>query len=264
MTNSRNILTTYVVPAISIVVIALLIALSRTVSGIFNIVLGLYIGAFFAYFIGRSILTFRKRMQEVREYLRNIKSGAIERLGSSDIAKLMEKDTEFLSELASIQKKQFKSLMMIFVAILAVFLIYSSFLHSYIEHMLSGIQGEFLKSFTESIIYLAILFGVYIAFVKIFKISPQMASNIPYTPMKSLVIYKDAIILDDIYLLKAPVPAKNVVINDYRKYIEIELDDEYSKKLQLKKIRIYVKNPRELWNDVLSKIVQIKEDSKQK
>jgi len=258
MTNSRNILTTYVVPAISIVVIALLIALSRTVSWIFNIVLAVYIGAFFAYFIGRSILIFRKRVREVQDYLKSVKTGAIERLDSTDIAKLLERDTEFLSELTALQKRQLKSILLIFVSILVVFILYSVLLHAYIEKMLASMQGEFLRSFIESLIYLVILFGVYVAFTRAFKLSPQLASNIPYTPTKSLIIYKDAIILDDIYLLRAPVPAKNVVINDYKRYIEIELDDEYSKKIQLKRIRLYVKNPRDLWNEVLSKIVQVR------
>ncbi len=264
MTDSKNILTTYVIPAISIVVIALLIALSRTVSWIFNIVLAVYIGGFFAYFIGKSIWTFKKRMNEVKEYLRSIKTGAIEKLDASDLTKLLERDSEFLSELTSIQKKQLKSIMLIFLSIIIVFALYTLFLHAYVERALIGVKQPFLRSFIESLIYLAILFGVYIAFIRAFKISPQLASNIPYTPMKSLVIYKDAIILDDLYLLRAPVPARNVVINDYRKYIEIELDDEYSKKIQLKRIRLYVRNPRELWNEVLSKIVQIRGRSEKK
>jgi len=251
-------LITYVLPAASIVIIALLSALARTYNNpLFSILIFVYVGAFFGYFIGRAIWNFRKRLKEVHDYLKSVKTGALERLDSTDIAKLLERDTEYMKELTTIQKKQFRGLLLLLGLLFGFLILYTAFLGHYIHAAVSSIQNVFLRHFAESLLYLAIFFAAYILLIRFFRISPRAITDIPYTPMRSLVIYKDAIILDDIYLLKAPILAKKVTIDDRRKFIEIELEDKYGEKVQLRKVRLYVKSPRELWEQVLSKIVKI-------
>ncbi len=257
-----TILLTYVVPAVSIVVISFLSALAAAYnSPIYNYIIIGYIAALFIAFMAQAGLTFRKKMKEVQEYIKNVKHGAIERLATQDLMKLIEKDSEYISEITRIQKKQFKNILIVFGILMILVLLYMTVLGRFISMILSTISSKFWRAFLETFIYFSILIIIYIAMMRVLKLTPsspgQMMIDIPYAPMRSLVIYKDAIILDDIYLLRAPIKAKKVIINEKRRFIEIELEEEYAKKVGVRKVRLYVKNPKELWNDCLSKIVQV-------
>ncbi|NPA99911.1 MAG: DUF2208 domain-containing protein [Crenarchaeota archaeon] len=257
-----TILLTYVVPAVSIVVISFLSALAAAYnSPIYNYIIIGYIAALFIAFMAQAGLTFRKKMREVKEYLKNVKHGAVERLATQDLMKLIEKDSEYISEITRIQKKQFKNILIVFGILMVLVLLYMTVLGRFISMILSTVSSKFWRAFLETFIYFSILIVIYIAMMRALKLTPsspgQMMIDIPYAPMRSLVIYKDAIILDDIYLLKAPIKARKVIINEKRRFIEIELEEEYAKKVGIRRVRLYVKNPKELWNECLSKIVQV-------
>ncbi|NPA23055.1 MAG: DUF2208 domain-containing protein [Crenarchaeota archaeon] len=257
-----TILLTYVIPAISIVVISFLSALAAAYnSPIYNYIIIGYIAALFIAFMAQAGLTFRRKMKEVREYVKNVKHGAVERLASQDLMKLIEKDSEYISEITKIQKKQFKNILIVFGILMILVLLYMTVLGRFISMILATVSSKFWRAFLETFIYFSILIVIYIAMMRVLKLTPsspgQMMLDIPYAPMRSLVVYKDAIILDDIYLLKAPIKAKKVIINEKRRFIEIELDEEYAKKVGVRRVRLYVKAPKELWNECLSKIVQV-------
>ena len=257
-----TILITYVVPIVSIVIISFLSALAVAYNNpVFNYIVIAYIIALFAIFIGQAGITFRRKMKEVREYIKNVKHGAIERLAAQDLMKLIEKDSEYISEITKIQKRQFKNILVVFGILMLLVLLYMTVLGKFISSMLSIIHDKFWRAFCETFTYFSILIIIYVVLMKYLRLTPSshMVIDIPYAPMRSLVIYRDAIILDDVYLLKAPIKAKKVVINEKRRFVELELDDDYSRNVGIRRVRLYVKTPKELWNDVLSKMVQVRE-----
>ncbi len=257
-----SILVTYVIPIISIVIISFLSALAAAYSNpIYNYIVIGYIVALFAVFIAQAGITFRRKIKEVREYLKNVKHGALERLSTQDLMKLVEKDSEYISEITKIQKKQFKNILVIFGVLMLLVLLYTTVLGRFISDMLSVVHNKFWRAFFETFTYFSILIVIYVVLMKYLRLTPSshMVIDIPYAPMRSLVIYRDAIILDDVYLLRAPIKAKRVVINERRRFVEMELEDDYSRKIGIRRVRLYVKSPKELWNDVLSKIVQVRE-----
>ncbi len=259
MRDRSSIIVTYVLPALAVLIIPLLVALGQTYhTPVFEYLVIVYIVAIMGAMFAKVGLAFRKRMKEVHEYLKNVKTGALERLSSADLSKLIEKDTEYVRELVSIQKRQLRNVLITLGTFFAIFIIYSIFFSKYVATLFSGIKNTFWRTFLQTLTYFSIFVVAWFVMVRALKIHPMGAMvEIPYTPMRSLVIYRDAIILDEIYLLRAPIKAKKVVINERRKYIEIELEDDYAKQYQLRKIRLYVRSPKDLWNDVLSKMIQV-------
>ena len=250
----------------SILVISSLCAWSE-VSGTYigGALVFLYVIAIIIAPIIYTVLNLRKRMKEVRDYLKNIKSGALERLTGSDITKVLEKDEEYIRELTKFSKKQFRSILILFGLLGLAFIIYvfglSHAVNSLVKILKHSIENPFQISFIKYIIYFTILFTIVYGVTRVLRLGfftpAEFTSSLPYTPTRSIVVFKDALILDDIYLLKAPIQVKQVIINEKRKFIELELTDDYRKILPSQKVRIYIRNPREFWEQLLSKLVKV-------
>ncbi len=83
-------------------------------------------------------------------------------------------------------------------------------------------------------------------------------TNYPYTVTKELVIFRDAMLIDGMYLLKSPIPVKQVIINEKRRFIEFELTKPLAG-LPYTRVRIYSKAPRDLWERSLRGLFKIEQ-----
>lgn len=222
-----------------------------------------YITLFFGVMIGIGVKNFRKRMREVRQYLSSIKSGAVEKLTKDDIVKVLEKDAEYVRETSTYTKKQLKNMGIMLIIFIVIAVSYSTFLSHHLDVLSKSLGTNlglsvFWLKFVKYLIYFAILLAFLIIIPRIFgfHLFPKTESlGIPYIPLKEIVFYKDAIILDNMYLLKAPLKVKQVIVNEKRRFIELEFSEVQA--LPSTKLRIYVKSPRDFWENLLSRYVKI-------
>ncbi len=92
---------------------------------------------------------------------------------------------------------------------------------------------------------------------------PFMTTNVqitdyPYTVTKELIIFRDAMLIDGMYLLKSPIQVRQIVINEKRRFIEFQLSKPLSG-LPYTKIRIYHKSPRDLWDRAMKNLFKVEE-----
>ncbi|ADY00793.1 hypothetical protein VMUT_0582 [Vulcanisaeta moutnovskia 768-28] len=283
--NLRSKVLRYLWPILFTIVFALVGAwgnVSHETSITYIIVIA-YLAIFFGIVITIGIRSTRVRFREIEEYMKSTKSGAIEKLTRDDFMKAMEKDTEYAQEMNKFVKAQMKNLVILMVVLIGLLMLYTYVLSGpfitlakYISNAVN--IGYYLKPwFTQTIeeanLYYAyfidylIYFGVFFVLMYvIFRMMrmPFMTTNVqvtdyPYTVTKELIIFKDAMLIDGMYLLKSPIPVKQIIINEKRRFIEFQLSKPLSG-LPYTKIRIYHKSPRELWDKVMKNLFKV-EDS---
>lgn len=231
-----------------------------------------YVAVFFGIMIFYGIRNARRRIKDIEDYVRDNKSGAVQRLSRDDFLKAMEKDTEYMSETSRFMRAQFKNTFLVLGVVIALltaypFLFSKAFYDaaSYLEsHFPSAGLGSWFCSilgvldkcdqfYTHLAVYL-IYFGFFFIVMLIITRAmraPFLTTNIqirdlPYIVSREFVIYKDAIIIDNMYLLRAPIEVNRVVINEKRRFVEFELVKQLPY-LPYTKVRVYTKSPRELW-----------------
>jgi uncharacterized membrane protein len=242
----------------------------------------IYLAAFFGIVIALGIKNTRARLREIENYMKTNRGGAVEKLTRDDFVKAMEKDPEYVEETSRFVKSQLKNLVILMVVLIGLLVLYTYVLSGpfivlarYIANSLN--IGGYLKPwFTNTIeeanqfyayfIDYLIYFGVFFVLMYVvFKLlnMPFMSTNVqitnyPYTVTKELVIFKDAMLIDGMYLLKSPIPVKQVIINEKRRFIEFELAKPLAG-LPYTRVRIYSKAPRDLWERSLRGLFKIEQ-----
>jgi len=231
------------------------------------------IGLFIAYFIiifGASIFmgykSYSKNRSESEQYRRR---QALSRLTGEDIRKAMERDYELPREYSALSKKMFLNLGIMLALLIAVLVVYSA-LFNRISAAISILLGnypsmaqstlEFLRYFITYLIMFGIWFAVFYMVAKYTGLpylsqSTSMMQNIPYIPTKGVTFYKDAMILDDLYVLKAPLDAESVTVDERRRFVEITLKKPTST-IPYRRLRIYARDPRGIWEKYVSKYLE--------
>lgn len=227
------------------------------------------IGLFIAYFIiifGASFyMGYRAYSRNRAESEQYRKRQALSRLSGDDIRKAMERDLELPKEYSSLGRKMFLSLLVLIVLLIAVI-----FLYSLIFDRILGVVSAYMSglnmspktlSFMEYFVTYLVVFGIwFLVFYLTARLTgipylTQGASamqNIPYIPSKGVVFYRDAMILDDLYVIKAPIDAEKVIVDERRRFIEISLKSNTSG-LPYRRLRIYARDPRGVWEKYVSK-----------
>jgi uncharacterized membrane protein len=242
----------------------------------------IYLAAFFGIVIALGIKNTRARLREIENYMKTNRGGAVEKLTRDDFVKAMEKDPEYVEETSRFVKSQLKNLVILMVVLIGLLVLYTYVLSGpfivlarYIANSLN--IGGYLKPwFTNTIeeanqfyayfIDYLIYFGVFFVLMYVvFKLlnMPFMSTNVqitnyPYTVTKELVIFRDAMLIDGMYLLKSPIPVKQVIINEKRRFIEFELTKPLAG-LPYTRVRIYSKAPRDLWERSLRSLFKIEQ-----
>ncbi|MCG2863850.1 MAG: DUF2208 domain-containing protein [Vulcanisaeta sp.] len=242
----------------------------------------IYLAAFFGIVIALGIKNTRARLREIENYMKTNRGGAVEKLTRDDFIKAMEKDPEYVEETSRFVKSQLKNLVILMVVLIGLLVLYTYVLSGpfivlarYIANSLN--IGGYLKPwFTNTIeeanqfyayfIDYLIYFGVFFVLMYVvFKLlnMPFMSTNVqitnyPYTVTKELVIFRDAMLIDGMYLLKSPIPVKQVIINEKRRFIEFELTKPLAG-LPYTRVRIYSKAPRDLWERSLRGLFKIEQ-----
>lgn len=241
-----------------------------------------YLAVFFGIVIALGIKNTRARLREIENYMKTNRGGAVEKLTRDDFIKAMEKDPEYAEETSRFVKSQLKNLVILMVVLIGLLVLYTYVLSGpfivlarYIANSLN--IGGYLKPwFTNTIeeanqfyayfIDYLIYFGVFFVLMYVvFKLlnMPFMSTNVqitnyPYTVTKELVIFRDAMLIDGMYLLKSPIPVKQVIINEKRRFIEFELTKPLAG-LPYTRVRIYSKAPRDLWERSLKGLFKIEQ-----
>ncbi|MCG2869340.1 MAG: DUF2208 domain-containing protein [Vulcanisaeta sp.] len=242
----------------------------------------IYLAAFFGIVIALGIKNTRARLREIENYMKTNRGGAVEKLTRDDFIKAMEKDPEYVEETSRFVKSQLKNLVILMVVLIGLLVLYTYVLSGpfivlarYIANSLN--IGGYLKPwFTNTIeeanqfyayfIDYLIYFGVFFVLMYVvFKLlnMPFMSTNVqitnyPYTVTKELIIFRDAMLIDGMYLLKSPIPVKQVIINEKRRFIEFELTKPLAG-LPYTRVRIYSKAPRDLWERSLRGLFKIEQ-----
>ncbi|WP_291764643.1 DUF2208 family protein [Caldivirga sp. UBA161] len=230
------------------------------------------IGLFIAYFI---LIFGISAYAGYKSYSRNRREGdqyrrrqALSRLTGDDIRKAMERDYELPKEYSALSKKMFLNLGIMIVLLVAVLLVYST-LFNKIAEVISALLGNttmaqstavFLRYFITYLIMFGIWFAVFYVVAKYTGLpylsqNTSMMQNMPYIPTKSVAFYKDAVIFDDLYVLKAPLDADSVMVDEKRRFVEIVLKKPMSN-LPYRRLRIYARDPRGIWEKYVSKYLE--------
>ncbi|MGC8543387.1 MAG: DUF2208 family protein [Vulcanisaeta sp.] len=239
-----------------------------------------YLVIFFGIVIAIGIRSTRARLREIEDYMKTSKTGAIEKLTRDDFMKAMEKDPDYVQETNRFVKAQLKNMVILMVVLIGLLILYTYVLSgpfiSLAKYISNSINiGAYLKPWFTSTIQEANLFYAYfidyliyfgVFFVLMYVIfrvmrMPFMTTNVqitdyPYTVTKELIIFRDAILIDGMYLLKSPIPVKQIVINEKRRFIEFELSKALPG-LPYTKVRIYNKSPRELWEKAMKNLFKV-------
>ncbi len=254
---------TYLTAAISIAVVALAFAwgeVSGNTALSWGIGIAWLVGIIFLP-IGITLANARKRMKEAQSYVKSVRHGAIERLTGADIAKAIEKDPEFVAEMRRLAGRQLRNMILMFMIVIPVFFGYTYGLAPLIGSTLerSGLS-DLARAYVRYLVYFGILFALIVAISRALRFGPegqQISSALPYTPMRSITLFRDALILDDMYLLRAPILVKQILIDERRRFLEISLSSEYKAPTPSSRIRLYVRSPREFWEEKLSRLVKL-------
>lgn len=230
------------------------------------------IGLFIAYFIiifGFSMYVgYRSYVRNRNESEQYRRRQALSRLTSEDIRKAMERDYELSKEYSALSKKMFLNLGLMIVLLVAVLLVYSILFNKILSLVtliftnvtLPQSTVEFMRYFITYLVMFGVWFAVFYVVAKYTGLPflSQGAStmqNIPYIPTKSVAFYKDAVIFDDLYVLKAPLEADNVMVDERRRFIEITLRKPTSS-IPYRRLRIYVRDPKGIWEKYVSKYLE--------
>ena len=244
-----------------------------------------YLVVFFGIVMVVGIRSTRTRLREIEDYMKASKGGAVEKLTRDDFMKAMEKDPEYVQETNKFVKSQLKNMVILMVILIGLLMLYTYVLSGpfvtlsgYIAN--STNMGAYAKPwFTQTIeeanrfyayfidylIYFGIFFVLMYVIFRIMRM-PFMTTNVqitdyPYTVTKELIIFKDAILIDGMYLLKSPIPVKQVIINEKRRFVEFELTRPLTG-LPYTKVRIYSKSPRELWDKTMKSLFKVEGSTK--
>ena len=243
-----------------------------------------YLVIFFGIVIAIGIRSTRVRFREIEEYMKSTRTGAIEKFTHDDFIKAMEKDPEYVQETNRFVKSQMKNLIILMVVLIGLLLLYTYVLSGpfialakYISNSIN--IGYYLKPwftptlqeanlfyayFIDYLIYFGVFFILMYVIFRIMRM-PFMTTNVqitdyPYTVTKELIIFRDAMLIDGMYLLKSPILVKQVVINEKRRFVEFQLSRPLTG-LPYTKIRIYHKSPRDLWDRAMKNLFKIEEGS---
>lgn len=241
-----------------------------------------YLAIFFGIAIAIGIRSTRVRFREIEEYMKMTKSGAVEKLTRDDFMKAMEKDPEYIQETNRFVKSQMKNMVILMVVLIGLLLLYTYVLSGPFIALAKYISdtvdiGYYLKPwftptvqeanlfyayFIDYLIYFGVFFILMYVIFRIMRM-PFMSMNVqitdyPYTVTKELIIFRDAMLIDGMYLLKSPIQVKQIVINEKRRFIEFQLSKPLSG-LPYTKIRIYHKSPRDLWDKAMKALFKIEE-----
>lgn len=244
-----------------------------------------YLAIFFGIVIVMGIRSTRTRFREIEEYMKVSKTGAVEKLTRDDFMKAMEKDPEYMQETNKFVKSQMKNMVVLMVVLIGLLMLYTYVLSgpfiSLAKYISNTVNiGYYLKPwFTQTIeeanlfyayfIDYLIYFGVFFVLMYVifrvmrmpFMTTSVQISNFPYTINKELIIFKDAMLIDGMYLLKSPIPVKQVIINEKRRFVEFELVKPLPG-FPYSKIRIYHKSPRELWDKAMKNLFRVESENK--
>ncbi len=244
-----------------------------------------YLAIFFGIVIVMGIRSTRTRFREIEEYMKVSKTGAVEKLTRDDFMKAMEKDPEYMQETNKFVKSQMKNMVVLMVVLIGLLMLYTYVLSgpfiSLAKYISNTVNiGYYLKPwFTQTIeeanlfyayfIDYLIYFGVFFVLMYVifrvmrmpFMTTNVQISNFPYTINKELIVFKDAMLIDGMYLLKSPIPVKQVVINEKRRFVEFELVKPLPG-FPYSKIRIYHKSPRELWDKAMKNLFKVESENK--
>ncbi len=243
---------------------------------IMSIIIFAYIAAFLGAAFAFSIKRFRAGAKEVESYLRGVKSGAILKLTREDFLKAIERDPEHAVEMNRAFKAQMKGLLLslgiVIVALMALS-IFSHYIESFALYITSTFglyryKPWFVHTIEESIEFYKYLINYLIYFTAFFTLvyvvlrvvrAPLFGMarmDMPYTVNKELIAFKDALIIDGMFLLRAPIEVRQVVINERRRFLEFELVRPLPG-IPYRRIRIYHRSPRDLWEGVLKGLFRI-------
>ncbi|MFB6469977.1 MAG: DUF2208 family protein [Vulcanisaeta sp. AZ3] len=244
-----------------------------------------YLAIFFGIVMGMGIKSTRGRLKEIENYTKMGRSGAVEKLTHDDFVKAMEKDPEYAQEMNKFVKSQMKNLIIMMVVLIGLLVLYTYVLSgpfiSFSKYISNFINiGAYLKPwftptieeanlfyayFIDYLIYFGVFFVLMYVVFRLMRM-PFMTMNVqisdfPYTVTKELIVFKDAMLIDGMYLLKSPIMAKQVVINEKRRFVEFELSKPLLG-LPYTKVRIYNKSPRELWERAMKDLFKIEGSAK--
>ncbi|WP_069807363.1 DUF2208 family protein [Vulcanisaeta thermophila] len=239
-----------------------------------------YLVVFFGIVIAIGIRSTRARLREIENYMKSTRGGAVEKLTRDDFMKAMEKDPEYASETNRFVKSQLKNLIVLMVVLIGLIILYTYVLSGPFVTLSKYLATHFnigaaLKPwftstveqanlfyayFIDYLIYFAVFFVLMYVIFRLtrtpFMTTNVQISNFPYTVTKELIIYKDAMLLDGMYLLKSPISIKSLMINEKRRFIEFELSKPLPG-LPYTRIRIYYKSPRELWEESMKNLFKL-------
>ncbi|GGP19963.1 hypothetical protein GCM10007981_05780 [Thermocladium modestius] len=234
-----------------------------------------YLVIVFGAMIAMSYRTYRSNAAEIEKYK---KQSALGKLDPDEIRKAMERDSELQKEYSQMSKGMFKNMFILLALLLVIIFIYPTLLSTVVNKFISAIITDyaaglatFYRSFLSYFFGYLVLFGVW--FLVFYVLSRALKlpfagqsanpmGNLPMIPSKGVIFYRDAFILDGSYIMRTPMAVKKVLINERRRFVEIELEQGPKDKkrnpmtMPYQRIRLYTKSPRELWNKVLSKYFQ--------
>ena len=208
--------------------------------------------------------TYSTNRFEMEQYRRR---QALSRLDRDDIVKAMEKDYELGREYSALSKRVLINLGILLALMVVVLVVYAVFygrLASVVEYTLAsvGFSSEFYRLFMTYFLTYLIMFA---AWFMVFYLAARYSGlpyltqsaasalqNMPFIPTKGVVFYKDAMILDEMYVVKAPLDVDSVKIDERRRFVEITLKKPIST-IPYRRLRIYARDPRGIWEKYISK-----------
>ncbi|MFP3305809.1 MAG: DUF2208 family protein [Thermocladium sp.] len=234
-----------------------------------------YLVIVFGIMIAMSYKSYKSNSVEIEKYKRQ---SALGKLDPDEIRKAMERDAELQKEYSQMSKGMFKNMFILLALLLVIIFIYPTLLSTVVNRFITALIAryavgmtvfyqDFLSYFIGYLVLFGVWFLVFYALSRVLKLpfAGQAANpmgNLPMIPSKGVVFYRDAFILDGSYIMKTPLAVKRILINEKRRFVEIELESKPQNQkrrgmqLPYQRIRLYTKSPKELWSKILSKYFQ--------
>lgn len=196
----------------------------------------LYFVLFFGISIAMGLRAYRRGTAEAREVARG---KPLLEIDEKEVNKVLEKDKGIAAEYRKMARA---SLMPLFT--LPIFVAAAAFLFpvvpAYVDNALRGVVGDYLATFLGYLAVLSVFAILGLATYRPVQM-PRIARNVK--------VYERGIVIDKVLGLRAPVEVKGYVVNEERKFVELNLGGQV--------IRIYYRDVKEL-DSLLSKMVVLK------
>lgn len=196
----------------------------------------LYFVLFFGISIAMGLRAYRRGTAEAREVA---KGRPLLEIDEKEVNKVLEKDREITAEYRRMARASFMPMVTLPIFILAAAFLFPV-VPAYVDNTLRDVVGEYAARFLG---YLAVL-SVFAA-LGLVTYRPVQMPRIA----RSVKVYERGIVIDKVLGLRAPVEVKGYVVNEERRFVELNLGGQI--------IRIYYRDVKEL-DSLLSKMIVLK------